>query len=147
MTNSSSLNLGAAPLPGMDCCEMLAHLTDNVRGMVYRSRIDESRTLVYLSDRCRDITGYDAHRLIGNRNIAFGDLIHPDDRSYVHEMIHAALVAYRRFTINYRIRAAHGSFLEIEDRGIGVYNQNGEPVAIDGIIDTPLAPVDSPTGA
>jgi PAS domain S-box-containing protein len=125
---------------------MLAHLTDNVRGMVYRSRIDDARTLVYLSDRCRDITGYDAHRLIGNRNIAFGDLIHPDDRSYVQEMIHAALVAHRRFTINYRIRAAHGSFLQIEDRGTGVYDHNGEPVAIDGIVDTLTPPVESHFG-
>lgn len=112
-----------------------ARLMANLPGFVYRSRADSSRTMEFVSERCRDVTGYDPHRFIGNQSLTYGLLIHPDDRSRVDRTVFEAAQSGRRFTCDYRIRTACGSVIEVVDRGVGVLDETGVLRAIEGYVD------------
>ena len=129
-----------ANLPSsIDPRQMLRRLIINLAGVVYRRRHDNRWTMEFISDTCRDLTGYDGHRFRPNQSLAFAELIHPDDQVRVRTAIDAALGSKRRLALTYRIRAAHGTFVTVEDRLVGVYDDMGAVVAIEGVIDRAAA--------
>ena len=89
----------------------------------------------FVSARFRDVTGYDSHRFIGNASIAFADLIVRDDWARVHARVHLAVLHRQRVAIQYRIHAAHGVTVLVEDRLTPVTNAAGRVVAIEGVMD------------
>ena len=99
-----------------DCQATFARLVANLSGFAYRRLDDLSWTMEFVSEGCRDVTGYDPHRFIGNASIAFADLIAPRDRARVEERVHLAVLHRHRATIEYAIRTAHGSWARVEDR-------------------------------
>lgn len=72
-----------------------ATLLSNLPGIAYRCRNDPQWTMEFISEGCRDLTGYLPEDLVGNRRLAFADLIHPDDRATVQLNVQAALQAGR----------------------------------------------------
>ena len=81
----------------------MATLLENLPGISYRCLKNEDWTMLDISERCRELTGYTPGELIGNRDIAYGQIIHPDDRSYIREEINRAAKKNEPFTIEYRI--------------------------------------------
>ena len=118
-----------------DCRATLERLVGNISGFVYRRRHDARWTMEFVSAGCRNITGYDPHRFIANQSIAFADLIAPLDWSRVNKQVNTAAQNGRRATLDYLIRAAHGAWVQVEDRLTPVMNAAGKLVAIEGIID------------
>lgn len=114
---------------------MLMRLIDNLSGFVYRRKHDGAWTMEFVSRACRDLTGYDPHRFIGNASLAFADLIAPEDRKRAFAAVDAAVSGGRRGRTTYRIRAAHGSMIVVDDRFSPVRAASGETVAIEGVID------------
>ncbi len=136
----------------VDCHATLARLIGNLSGFVYRRRLDARWTMDFVSQGCRDVTGYDPHRFIANASIAFGDLIARADRRRVNENVRTAIDHGQRAAVEYSIRTAHGAWIQVEDRLTPVINAAGDVLAIEGIIDrsrhshapirTPLSPSD-----
>ena len=118
-----------------DCAATLQRLIGNLRGFVYRRRHDPRWTMDFISARCRDITGYDAHRFIGNASIAFAELIARADWSRVNEQVHHAVLRRQRVTVEYAIRTAHGASVLVEDRLTPIVDAAGRVLAIEGVVD------------
>ncbi|SNS13801.1 PAS domain S-box-containing protein/diguanylate cyclase (GGDEF) domain-containing protein [Noviherbaspirillum humi] len=112
---------------------MLGNLLANFDGLVYRCLIDDSWTMIFMSQGCEALTGYLAEDFLANQVIAYEDVIHPDDRIHVRDGIYAALETNRRFSIEYRIRRRDGTVHWVWERGIGVREGNAY-VALDGYI-------------
>ena len=112
----------------------LATLMGNLPGMAYRCRNDPPRTMEFVSEGCADLTGYLSSELVGNSQVTFADLIHPQDRQRVEEEIQAALQDHTAFQILYRIHTATGSERWVWEQGLGVYAPAGELRAIEGFI-------------
>ncbi len=125
---------GAFP-SGLECAPALSRLIENLSGFVYRRRHDATWTMEFVSDGCRDLTGYDPHRFIANESVAFADLIAPADRARVNALVRSAVRHRSRATIDYFIRAAHGLWLNVEDRFTPVFDAAGRLRAIEGVID------------
>ncbi len=119
----------------VDSHATLSRLIGNLSGFVYRRRPDARWTMEFVSPGIRDVTGYDPHRFIDNASIAFGDLIAPADRQRANERVRLAALHRQRATVEYRIRTAHGAWMQVEDRLTPIVNPAGEVVAIEGIID------------
>ena len=83
---------------------MLTTLMSNLPGMVYQCCDDPEWTMMFVSEGCRELTGYEPHDLIGNRRISYGALILDEDR----EMVVAEVASG-----NCRARAASGSVYRI----------------------------------
>jgi PAS domain-containing protein len=134
------MNHTFAPSPApfvncVDCDATIERLIGNLSGFLYRRRNDPLWTMEFVSSGCRDITGYDPHRFLGNASLAFGELIARSDWRRVNERVRFAIRHRRRATVEYLIRTAHGVWLKVEDRLIPVVNADGKVLAIEGIID------------
>ncbi|HVF16213.1 MAG TPA: PAS domain-containing protein, partial [Steroidobacteraceae bacterium] len=128
-----ALGLDTTVISG-DTARMLKTLLGNLEGMVYRCRDDDKWTMEFISEGCRRLTGYDADDLLLNNRVSYESLTHPDDRRRVREDIHNALVLRNRFDSEYRIVHANGEIRWVWERGTGVLNEQGELVAIEGLI-------------
>ena len=112
----------------------LSNLLDNLPGMVYRCRNDSLWTMDFISEGCRDLTGYAPADLVDNRTVAYGELIHPEDRAAVWAAVQMALREERQFQITYRIRTRDGEEKWVWEQGNGVIASDGRVVALQGFV-------------
>ncbi len=109
-------------------------LLGNLPGMAYRCRNDESRTMEFVSQGCRELTGHSSEDLLLNNSVAYGDLIFEVDRPYVSEAIKDAVNSHSGFRLPYRLKTADGELKWLWEQGCGIYNEFGELVAVEGFI-------------
>ncbi len=112
----------------------LQTLMDNLPGMVYRCTNDRFWTMAYVSDGCRQLTGYNPDALINNRDLAFSDIIHPDHQERVHREVQMALTENRSFELEYLIRNRDGRERWVWERGRLVPGSSNEPQVLEGFI-------------
>lgn len=53
-------------------------LVSNLPGFIYRCRNDKHWTMEFISEGCKDITGFSPDDFINNNKLAFNDIIHPE---------------------------------------------------------------------
>ncbi len=111
-----------------------AVLLANLPGIAYRCANDPRWTMEFVSEGCLDLTGYSAQQLVGNAEVAFGDLIHPEDRKQVWEGVQEALRSDARYTLTYRIRTREGRTKYVWEQGAGLRGPDGQVEALEGFI-------------
>ena len=87
---------------------------------------------VQWSDRCKAILGFppetdgSCERLLS--------ATHPEDRDRVHETVRSALDERRGYEIEFRVIWPDGSQHWVLDKGRALYDENGDPVRMSGVI-------------
>jgi PAS domain S-box-containing protein len=112
----------------------LATLISNLPGFVYRCKNDTLWSMLYMSDGCRAITGYEPEDFIANKKLAFRDIIHPD---YVHPIWEKwqMLIKERKvFTEEYPIIMADGETRWVWEQGQGIFSDKDELLYLEGFI-------------
>jgi PAS domain S-box-containing protein len=112
----------------------LSTLLSNLPGMAYRCRNQADWRMEFISDGSVELTGYQPHDLVDNRLIAYADLIHPKDRTWVWQDVQAALAAGQPIQVTYRIITAAGAQKWVMEQGRGVKDENGHLEALEGIV-------------
>ena len=112
----------------------ISTLMANLPGMAYRCLDDASWTMTFVSQGCRELTGYPPENLLENRQTSYAELIHPDDRTTVREAVRRAIEGRTRFNLTYRIRCAGGEDKWVMEIGEGVFADTGQMLAIEGFI-------------
>lgn len=113
---------------------VLATLMNNLPGMAYRCRNDPDWTMEFVSQGCRALTGYEPADLLGNRVVAYADLIHPEDREGVYRDVRAALQAGQPFQLRYRLVRADGSVRWVWEQGCEIPPRNTAWSTLEGLI-------------
>lgn len=113
---------------------MLATLMDNLPGMAYRCSNDRFWTMEFVSEGSAELTGYAPASLAGNEGIAYGNLIHPEDRDQVWNEVQASLSANEPYKLTYRIHTASGEEKWVWEHGRGVRDRSGSIVALEGFV-------------
>lgn len=122
------------PTAAADEAASLADLVGNLPAMIYRCQPDAQRTMAFVSGGCRELTGYPPEDLIDNHQVAYGDLIHPEDRAAVAAEVAAALQDKRPFECTYRLITTSGRAHWVWESGRGVFAPDGRLVALEGFV-------------
>ena len=112
----------------------LSTLMGNLPGIAYRCKNDKHLTMNFVSDGCYDLTGYHSADFIDDKERIFNDIIHPDDREYVKEEVWKGINNKTSFQLYYRIITAKDQEKWVWEQGTGIYNDNGEFLALEGFI-------------
>jgi PAS domain S-box-containing protein len=110
----------------------LTSLLKNVAGAIYRCANDSERTMRFISDEIRTISGYPVSDFIDNAARSYDSMIFTEDRDRVHAVIDAAVAAHEPYRLEYRIVNADGATVWVHERGCGVFADDGELLYLDG---------------
>jgi len=111
----------------------LSTLLANLPGVAYRCVNDFRWTSEFVSEGCREVTGYSPDDFV-QRRVYWNDFIHPDDRVTVREQVQQAIAAGRPFQVRYRIRTASGEGKWVSENGRAVPDPAGGPLHLEGFI-------------
>jgi len=109
-------------------------LMKNIPGMAYRCCNNKKWTMLFVSDHCFELTGYTSSQLCNDSEFSFGDLIIPEDRNMVYNKVQDAINEKKSFKLNYRIIDKSGQKKWLWEQGTGVYNDDGNLIALEGLI-------------
>lgn len=112
----------------------MSGLISNLPGVVYRCRNDENWTMEYISQQCKDLTGYESSDIINNNKLAYGDIIHHDDQKKVWKNVQKAISRNEAFQIQYRIITLEHEIKWVWERGFTSRNDEGE-MFLEGFIE------------
>jgi PAS domain S-box-containing protein len=108
-------------------------LVENIEGLVWRCLNDENWTALYVSDFMEKLSGYPASDYIGNKKRTLAGDIYPEDAVRVFSEIDEAVKERRSYSIEYRSIRRDGSILWVNERGKGVFDDEGRLLYLDGI--------------
>ncbi|MCC6671097.1 MAG: response regulator [Planctomycetes bacterium] len=111
----------------------LQSLVRNVPGAVYRCQLDEQRSMLYLSDGIRDLTGLPPEHFVRDGH-SFGECIDPADRAGVESQVLGAIARRSPYSAVYRLRHASGEVRWVQEQGVAVLDDNGLARWLDGVI-------------
>lgn len=111
----------------------LATLMSTLPGMAYRCRNDRDWAMEFVSGGCTELTGFAPDDLLLGQP-TYNELIHPEDREAVWSDVQQAVNARLPFELSYRIRTKDGREKTVWERGQGVWNAEGELLALEGFI-------------
>jgi signal transduction histidine kinase/predicted hydrocarbon binding protein len=130
--------------------QVLTTLMRNLPGMAYRGRNDYQRTMEFVSEGSRDLTGYDPSDLVQHAEITYMDLIHPEDRENVWHSIQDAIGRHEQsftpaeltelgetfstFRCAYRIITATGEEKWVWEQGHGMRSSANGEILIEGFV-------------
>ena len=109
---------------------LLSHLP----GLAYRCKYDSDWTMLFVSNGCCDLTGYAADSLLFNKELSFNDLIVPSHRDRLRAEWQRVLSDGLPFRQEYEIITRTGDRKWVLELGQGLYDQQGEVEALEGII-------------
>jgi PAS domain S-box-containing protein len=109
-------------------------LVSNLPGAVYRCMMDQNWTMLFLSKGIADLSGYPSHEFINNKVRSYANLIVPEDREMVQAEVERAIEKREAFTLEYRIQHSDGGVRLMRERGVGVWDKDGNLSYLDGVL-------------
>lgn len=109
---------------------LLSHLP----GMAYRCKLDRNWSMEFVSAGCLGLTGYGPEALVGNRDLAFNDIIAPEYRDMLWDYWQKAISSEADFRNEYEIITASGERKWVLEVGQGIFGAGGKVEALEGII-------------
>lgn len=114
--------------------KMVSTLMSNLPGIAYRCLMDEHYTMQFLSQGCKDLTGYDVNYLINNKYTSYNEIIYPEDREYVSKTVSDAIANYSPFKLIYRIITKEEEIKWVFEQGRGFFTSGNELTHLEGFI-------------
>lgn len=106
-------------------------LMSNLQGVVYHCTADLDWYPDYMSEGCMKLTGYSQKEF---ETMPWSDIVFPPDLEMVRETVDIAMRDKSSFKIDYRIVCKNGKVAHVHERGHCELNENGEVVALEGLI-------------
>ncbi|MDX1558547.1 MAG: sensor domain-containing diguanylate cyclase [Marinobacter sp.] len=108
-------------------------LMDNLPGMAYRCRYDRHWTMLFVSQGCARLTGYEPDELINNRVASYASLMDEEDSERILAEVKTALDKDESFSLEYGLTRQDGSRIWVWERGRGIEEDDGT-VVLEGIV-------------
>lgn len=112
----------------------LSTLMANLPGMAFRCLNDAEGTMLFVSQGCKELTGYLPEEMLSNRVVAFSQIIHPDDREVGEKEVEQAIRDRTGYELQYRIISKQGEEKWVWEKGEGVFSSQGDLLFIEGFL-------------
>ena len=109
-------------------------LLNKLPGMLYRCKYDHDWTMEFVSDGCKELTGYKKEDLLYNKIITYASIMNEEDSERIYNIVTTALENKKTFSYEYRITTRDGMEKWVWEQGIGIYAENGNILNIEGFI-------------
>ena len=109
-------------------------LISNLPGFVYRCANDRDWTMEYISEGCREITGYAPDDFLQKGTLTYNDIVCTDYRQPLWEKWQEVLSKRETFEGEYPIHTASGETSWVWERGRGIYSEDGRLIYLEGFI-------------
>jgi len=114
--------------------EQFRTLVSNIPDAIFRCKLDEDWTMIFMSDYIKEITKFPAADFIKNQVRSYNSIIHEEDRLRVVNIKNKHLSRKEAYFLNYRIVDAGGKKRYIQEKGEGIFSSKGKLKYIDGVI-------------
>ncbi|GET21482.1 hypothetical protein JCM18694_17280 [Prolixibacter denitrificans] len=121
-------------ISALDNIRLYSSLLGHVPGLIYRCLNNADWTMKYVSPGCVNLTGYQPEELLDNRVVSFKELILEEYRESLESDWQKAIEENSVFRREYQIRSADGKVKWVWEQGSGIYNGDGELIALEGIV-------------
>ncbi|NCB41566.1 MAG: diguanylate cyclase [Clostridia bacterium] len=111
-----------------------AVLISQIPGVAYRCSYDKDWTMLFISEGCYELTGYIPEDFIGNKRIAFNDIICEEYRQKGWRKRRDDVASKLNFKVQYEIETADGKRKWIEDIGHPILDSNGNIEVLEGLV-------------
>ena len=111
----------------------LTVLMDNLPGMAYRRRLEDHWRLLFVSDGCAALTGYESSELINSPVVGYSDLMDAESREKVTRAVREALASDQPFSVEYALTRKDKSQVWVWEQGRAVVESNGETI-LEGVV-------------
>jgi PAS domain S-box-containing protein len=95
---------------------------------------DRHWTMDFISDGCRAITGRGPEDFVGNRTLAYAEIVHPEHRERLWRDWQEVLSRHGIFEGEYPVIHADGETRWVWERGRGVFSESGRLLYLEGFI-------------
>lgn len=112
----------------------LSTIMAGLPGMVFRCRNDKNWTMLFVSKGCLALTGYTEEELIQTHVLSYARIIHPEDRRRVLNLVNKNIDSKEHYNISYRIITKTGQVKWVSENAVGVYDDHGQLLFIEGMI-------------
>ena len=109
---------------------LLSHLP----GLAYRCNYDKDWTMQFVSQGCKDLTGYPAESLLYNKLISYNNIIVPEYREILYNEWKRVLANRLPFKYEYEIITAENERKWVLEMGQGIFDDKGRVEALEGIV-------------
>ena len=113
----------------------LASLIGHLPGFVYRCLNDEAWSMLFISDKCLQITGYSPYEFVTDRSIEFKKLIPNEYHKEIEQTWSEVLQDKTRFEYRYPIVTKNDEMRWVWERGEGVFDSKGNLLFLEGYIE------------
>ena len=113
--------------------QQYSSLISNMPGITFRCEYAPPWRTLFISDSVQRITGWSAEDFMSYQ-INIGDVINPADMERITNQLHDAVANNQPLHCEYRITHRNGTEYWVSETSRGVYDENGKPVWIDGVI-------------
>ncbi|HPN37670.1 MAG TPA: PAS domain S-box protein [Melioribacteraceae bacterium] len=109
-------------------------LLSNLPGMVYRSKIDKDWTMTFISNGCKELTGYEPDEILFNSKVTYNSLILDEYKDFVWNFTEEAIKNKKQYSYEYKIKTKNNEIKWVYEKGIAVYDETGMPKFLEGFI-------------
>ncbi|HTE16715.1 MAG TPA: diguanylate cyclase, partial [Burkholderiales bacterium] len=112
----------------------LATLVSKLPAVAYQRLPDADWTMTFVSDGCRELTGYEPAEFCGNAVRTWASIISADDFVRAWHDVQNQLANGANYSVEYRVASPDGALRWVSERGVGISNSDGALTSLVGVI-------------
>ncbi len=116
-----------------DRSSLYTEIVSRIEGCLYKCKMDEHSTMLYISDSIKLHTGYEVSDFTKG-TVSFHSIIHPDEADQVQADIKQALQNKTIYDVEYRVKHREGHDVWLHERGYGTFDTGGNAEYLHGFI-------------
>lgn len=112
----------------------LVSIVNRLDSFTYRCAFDRDYTMLVMSGKVLQLTGYPMHDFINNYRLSYAEIIFGDDVPVVDDAVEKGVQQKTNWNVDYRIQMKNGDIRWVNETGGAVYNDQGHTIYLEGLV-------------